>query len=155
VTGDFRGYWRGRALDGFDQAIAAVPPGNSLLYFAVFPEPHYTLPHPYIAQYYVARTGGRATPFLGGHPGSYWVTQKLSPEAPPWGDRTQFVWQDHGLGYDYFLVEMPLAGPQIDPISNVPSSAVTKLVSRGPWRLYRRERPPLPGDGGSREYLPQ
>ena len=150
VTADFRGHWR-RALDGFDQAIAAVPPGQSLLYFAVFPEPHYTLPHPYIAQYYVARTGGRATPFLGGHPGSYWVTQKPSPEAPPWGDRTQFVWQDHGLGYEYFLVEMPLAGPQIDPMSNVPGSAVTRLSSRGPWLLYRRLRPPLPGDGGSRE----
>jgi hypothetical protein len=155
VGADFRGHWRGRALEGFDQAIAAVPPGHSLLYFAVFPEPHYTLPHPYIAQYYVARTGGRATPFLGGHPGSYWVTQKPAPEAPPWGDRTQFVWQDHGLGYDYFLVEMPLEGPQIDPLSNVPTGAVTKLVSRGPWRLYRRERPPLPGDGGSREYAPQ
>src|SRR4051812_4229024 len=56
VSADFRGHWRGRALDGFDQAIAAIPPGQSLLYFAVFPEPHYTLPHPYIAQYYVART---------------------------------------------------------------------------------------------------
>ena len=155
VSADFRGRWRGRALDGFDQALAAVPPGQSLLYFAVFPEPHYTLPHPYIAQYYVARTGGRATPFLGGHPGSYWVTQKPSPEAPPWGDRTQFVWQDHGLGYDYFLVEMPLEGPQIDPLSNVPSDAVTRLSSRGPWRLYRRLRPPLPGDGGSRESTAQ
>jgi hypothetical protein len=155
VGADLRGHWKGRALEGFDQAIAAVPPGHSLLYFAVFPEPHYTLPHPYIAQYYVARTGGRATPFLGGHPGAYWVTQKPAPEAPPWGDRTQFVWQDHGLGYDYFLVEMPLEGPQVDPLSNVPKDAVTRLSSRGPWRLYRRERPPLPGDGGSRESPPR
>jgi hypothetical protein len=155
VTGDFRGHWRGRALDGFDQALAAIPKGQSLLNFAVFPEPHYTLPHPYIAQYYVARTGGRATPFLGGHPGSYWVTQKPSPEAPPWGDRTQFVWQDHGLGYDYFLVEMPLEGPRIDPLSNVPTDAVTRVSSKGQWVLYRRLRPPMPGDGGSRESAPQ
>lgn len=154
VTADFRGRWRGQALEGFDQALAAVPPGKSLLYFAVFPEPHYTLPHPYIAQYYVARAGGRATPFLGGHPGSYWVTQKPSPQAPPWGDRTQFDWQDHGLGYDYFLIEMPLEGPRIDPMSNVPADAVTRLTSRGPWLLYRRERPPMPGDGGSRETNP-
>jgi hypothetical protein len=146
VTADFRGHWRGRALAGFDEALAAIPPGHSLLYFAVFPEPHYTLPHPYIAQYYVARTGGRATPFLVGHPGSYWVTQKPSPEAPPWGDRTQFSWPEHGLGYDYFLVEMPLEGPQIDPLSNVPADAVTRLSAKGQWRLYRRERPPLPGD---------
>jgi hypothetical protein len=154
VTADFRGHWRGRALAGFDEALAAVPPGHSLLYFAVFPEPHYTLPHPYIAQYYVARTGGRATPFLGGHPGSYWVTQKPSPEAPPWGDRTKFSWQDHGLGYDYFLVEMPLAGPQIDPLMSVPADAVTRLSSKGQWRLYRRERPPLPGDASSLESSP-
>jgi hypothetical protein len=154
VTADFRGHWRARALDGFDQALAAVPPGKTLLYFAVFPEPHYTLPHPYIAQHYVARTGGRATPYLGGHPGSYWVTQKPVPEAPPWGDRTQFIWQDHGLGYEYFLVEMPLDGPQVDPLTNVPAEAVKRLSSRGQWRLYRRERPPLPGDGGSRELVP-
>jgi hypothetical protein len=155
VTKDFRGHWRGRALDGFDQAIAAVPKGSTLLYFAAFPEQHYTLPHPYIAQYYVARIGGRATPFLGGHPGSYWVTQKPSPQAPPWGDRTQFDWQDHGLGYDHFLIEMPLQGPRIDPMTNVPTNAVTRLSSRGPWLLYRRDRPPMPGDGGSRELSPQ
>jgi hypothetical protein len=155
VTADFRGHWRARALDGFDEALAVVPAGKTLLYFAVFPEPHYTLPHPYIAQYYVARTGGRATPFLGGHPGSYWVTQKPVPEAPPWGDRTQFDWQDHGLGYEYFLVEFPLAGSRIDPLTNVPANAVTQVFSKGQWRLYRRERAPLPGDGGSRAADPR
>jgi hypothetical protein len=154
VAADFRGHWRGRALEGYDEAVAAIPPGHSLLYFSALPETRYTLPHPYLAQYYVARTGGRATPFLGGHPGSYWVTQKPVPVAPPWGDRTQFLWQEHGLGYDYFLVEMPLEGPQIDPMETVPPDAVTRLTNRGRWRSYRRERPPLPGDGSSRELAP-
>lgn len=151
VTADFRGYWRGRALDGFDQALAAVPPGRTLLYFTALPDPHYTLPHPYLGQYYVAQRGGRASPYLGGHPGSYWVTQKSMPESPAWGNRELFSWQVHGLGYEYFLVELPIGVPPVDPMTTVPAGAVTRLSSTGRWRLYWRVRPPWPGEGTSED----
>lgn len=153
VTADFRTHWRGRALDGFDRALAAIPPGHSVLAFPVMAERHYTQPHPYLVQYYVARTGGRATPYLLGHPGSYWVTMKPAPAAPPWGDRTQFDWRTHGLGYDYFLVELPPdcgSCDAQDPLLGVPRGAVTPLSMQGRWRLYRRERAPLPTDGPPR-----
>jgi hypothetical protein len=52
-------------------------------------------------------------------------------------------------------VEMPLEGPRIDPLSNVPTGAVARVSSQGQWLLYRRLRPPMPGDGGSRESAPQ
>jgi hypothetical protein len=154
VTADFRGHWRGRALEGYQEALAAIPPGKTLLYFPVLSESHYTLPHPYLAQYYVARTGGRASPYLGGHAGSYWVTQRPGPDAPAWGDRALFSWADHGFGYDYFLVELPADPPAIDPMETVPVEAVTRLTAKGRWRLYRRDRPPLPGEGSSREQVP-
>jgi hypothetical protein len=132
VSADFAGPWR-RALDGFDEAIAAIPPGHSLLEMPALPDPHYTLGHPYLGQYYVARTGGRAVPYLGGHPGSYWVTMKPPPPSPPWGDPAQFDWSLHGAGYDYFLLERT----GVDPLAGNP--AVTVVVERGRWKLYRRQ----------------
>jgi hypothetical protein len=146
VTIDFATHWRGRALDGFDQALAAIPPGQSLLALPALPDPHYTRGHPYLGQYYVARTGGRSVPYLVGHPGSYWVTMKPPPPSPPWGDPSQFVWGLHGQGYDYFLLEVPLAGPPVDPFARLPAGAVTLVSGRGAWRLYRRERLPLPDE---------
>jgi hypothetical protein len=132
VIVDFAGHWR-RALDGFDEAIAAIPPGHSLLELPALPDAHYTLGHPYLGQYYVARTGGRAVPYLGGHPGSYWVTMKPPPPSPPWGDPALLDWSIHGAGYDYFLLER---GPAGDPLAGNP--AVTPVVDRGRWKLYRR-----------------
>jgi hypothetical protein len=143
---DFQTHWKGRVLAGFDDAIAAIPPGRSLLALPALPDPHYTRGHPYLGQYYVVRTGGRATPYLLGHPGSYWVTMKPPPPSPPWGDPAQFVWSVHGPGYDYFLLERPPAGDIHDPFADLPRGAVTLVSSRGAWRLYRRERPPLPGE---------
>jgi hypothetical protein len=142
VTHDFATHWKGRALDGFDDALAAIPPGQSLLALPALPDPHYTRGHPYLGQYYVVRTGGRAVPYLLGHAGSYWVTMKPPPASPPWGDRTQFDWSVHGLGYDYFLVE----GAAGDPLARLPPDAVTLISARGTWRLYRRQRPPRPGE---------
>jgi hypothetical protein len=143
---DFQTHWKGRALAGFDDAIAAIPPGQTLLVLPALPDAHYTRGHPYLGQYYVVRTGGRATPYLLGHPGSYWVTMKPPPASPPWGDPAQFVWGVHGLGYDYFLLERPNTGAIHDPFADLPRGAVTLVSSRGAWLLYRRERPPLPGE---------
>jgi hypothetical protein len=142
VTADFQGHWKKQALDGFDEALAAIPPGQSLLALPALPDPHYTRGHPYLGQYYVVRTGGRASPYLMGHPGSYWVTMKPAPLAPPWGDPAQFVWSLHAPGYDYFLLERGA----LDPLATLPRGAVKLISARGQWRLYRRERLPLPGE---------
>ncbi len=142
LTWDFRAYWHNQVLSGFREAIAAVPPGQSLLSLTVFPEPHYTVGHPYLAQHYVAWQGGRAVPYQMGHPGSYWVTQKLPPPAPPWGDPALFVWAEHGAGYDYFLVELPVTGTSNDPLHALAAQAagpVTLVKAAGQWRVYRRK----------------
>ncbi len=141
VTVDLATYWRGRVLDGFDQAIDAIPPGQSVLGMPALRERHYGRAHPYLVQYYVARKGGRAVPYLGGHPGSYWVTARPAPQAPPWGDPAQFVWQEHGAGYDYFLLERPMDGVWPEPFRDAP---VTLVSDRGQWRLYRRTDPAAP-----------
>ncbi len=142
VTWDLRTHWHHQVLAGFDEVMAALPPGQSVLAMPALPDDHYTNGHPYLVQHYVAWTGGRAVPFLRGHATSYWVTQKEPPPAPPWGDRGAFVWRDHGPGYDYFLVELPLhrAAHRAanDPLEHAPGNEVTLVAARGQWRLYAR-----------------
>jgi hypothetical protein len=69
---------------------------------------------------------------------------KPPPASPPWGDPAQFIWSVHGLGYDYFLLEHAPGAP--DPFQALPAGAVTRVFSGGVWRLYRRDRLPLPGE---------
>ena len=143
VTRDFRGHWNGRVLDGFREAVQAIPPGRTVLAFPALVETHYAHAHPYLIQYYVVWRGGRALPYLMGHPGSYWVTARPLPEAPPWGDPRSFDWHEHGLGYEYFVLEVPEPPAKArDPLASVPPGAVKLLSARGRWRVYRRERVP-------------
>jgi hypothetical protein len=141
VAVDFAGHFRGRVLDGFDEAIAALPPGQSVLGMPVNPDAHYTEAHPYLVQHYVARTGGTAVPALQGHARSYWVTPHPPPPHPGWGNPRHFVWEEHAAGFDYFLLQVPVRGPAPDPFADAPPGAVEPVVTRGRWRLYRnRER---------------
>lgn len=143
ITYDFATHWRGRVLAGFDEALAVIPPGQSVLGLPAIEETHYARAHPYLVQHYVVRKGGRATPHLRGHPGSYWVTMKPPPVTPPWGNPRHFVWEEHGLGYDYFLLERPLGAPEIDPLGQAPDGAAALLLDHGQWRLYRRAGAPI------------
>jgi hypothetical protein len=138
VLQDFRSYWRGQILVGFEDALAAIPPGRSVLAITDMPDPHYTQGHPYLVQHYVARKGGQAVPHMRGHPGAYWVTPREAPAAPPWGDRALFSWHEHGPGWDYFLVELRAGAPDDDPLRRAPAGAVEVLSDVGRWRVYRR-----------------
>jgi hypothetical protein len=138
IVHDFSSYWRGRVLVGFEQALAAVPPGRSILVFPDLPDAHYTEGHPYLPQVYVARKGGRVVPYLGGHPGAYWITMKEPPPSPPWGDPRLFDWQQHAAGYDYFLLELPVDGAPPDPMRFVPPGAVGVVSAHGQWVLWKR-----------------
>jgi hypothetical protein len=135
VARDFSHHFRGRALAGFDQAVAAIPPGRSVLAFPVRPDPRYTLPHPYLVQHYVARKGGRAVPHLRGHPGSYWITMKPPPESPPWGDPLLFEWAEHSA-WDYFLIEQPLDAPAVQPMRAAPPGAVRRVFAGGQFEVW-------------------
>jgi hypothetical protein len=138
VAYDFASFFRGQVLDGFDETIALIPPGQSVLAFPVLPDRRYTEGHPYLVQHYVARKGGRAVPQLKGHPGSYWITMKEPPPSPPWGDPRQFDWAQHGRGYDYFLQEMPVGRSPVDPMRVVPPGAVGTVSVKGRWILWTR-----------------
>jgi hypothetical protein len=141
---DFSSYWRGRVLVGFEQALAAIPRGRSILVFPDLPDAHYTEGHPYLPQIYVARKGGRVVPYLGGHPGAYWITMKEPPPSPPWGDPRAFVWEEHGAGYDYFLQELPVEGAPTDPMRFAPPGVVGVVSAHGQWVLWKRLQPPAP-----------
>jgi hypothetical protein len=148
ITVDFAQHFRGRVLRGFDQAVDEIPPGQSVLGFPVRPDPHYTLPHPYLVQHYVARKGGRAVPHLRGHPGSYWITMKPPPDSPPWGDPRLFDWAAHGA-WDYFLIEQPLAEPPVEPMRAAPPGAVRRVFAAGQFELWQNlvPRAQRPGAG--------
>jgi hypothetical protein len=142
IAYDFSSTWRGRYLPGFEQAIAAIPPGRSVLAFPAMPDPHYTRGHPYLAQAYVAQKGGRVVPYLGGHPGSYWITMKPPPPSPPWGDPAAFVWEQHAAGWDYFLLELPAGRPPPpDPMQLAPPGSVEVASAAGRWILWRKRTP--------------
>ena len=51
VAYDFRSYFRNQVLAGFDQTVALIPPGQSVLGFPVLPDRHYTEGHPYLVQH--------------------------------------------------------------------------------------------------------
>lgn len=138
VAYDLRTHFRSRVLAGFDQALAAIPPGASVLAFPVMPDAHYTEGHPYLVQHYTARKGGRAVPFLRGHPGSYWITMKEPPASPPWGDPRLFDWDMHAAGWDYFLVQVPVGQPPPEPLRHAPPGAVGTVSETGQWILYRK-----------------
>ncbi len=142
ITYDFATYWRGQVLVGLEPALAAIPPGQSVLVFPDLPDDHYTEGHPYLPQIYVARKGGRVVPYLGGHPGAYWITMKEPPPSPPWGDPRAFVWERHASGYDYFLQELPVGGVPVDPMRFVPPGAVGVVSAHGQWVLWKRLAPP-------------
>jgi hypothetical protein len=135
LTYDFRVNFRQGELDGFDEVVAALPPGRTVMAFAMA-DPHHTEIHPYLGQHYVARKGGRVVPYLRGHPGSYWVTMHEPPPAPPWSDPRLFVWEEHA-GYEYFLLAQPPDGPLVDPFAQAPPGAVGEVLAKGRWRLYK------------------
>jgi hypothetical protein len=138
VAYDFRSYFRNQVLAGFDETIALIPPGQSVLGFPVLPDRHYTEGHPYLVQHYVARKGGRAVPQLKGHPGSYWITMKAPPPSPAWGDPRQFVWDEHAAGFDFFLMEMPVGRSPFDPMRDAPRERVGSVAVNGQWLLWHR-----------------
>ena len=138
VAHDFRSYFRNQVLAGFDETVALIPPGQSVLGFPVLPDRHYTEGHPYLVQHVVARKGGRAVPQLKGHPGSYWITMKDPPPSPAWGDPRQFVWSEHAAGYDFFLMEMPIGRTPFDPFRDAPRERVGSVAVNGNWILWHR-----------------
>lgn len=145
LTWDFGAYFRGRVLAGFDGALAVIAPGSTVLGLPrPPPDPHHTLPHPYLVQHLVARQGGRAAPYLRGHPGSYWVIQNRMPVSPSWGDARAFDWDAHAGGFGYFLLELPPRGsnlPIVDPFASLEGTKVRKIFDAGSWRVYQNVAP--------------
>jgi hypothetical protein len=141
MTWDFASHWRGRVLVGFEEALAKIPPGRTVMAL-VTPDPRYVRPHPFLVQHYVARKGGRASPQMRGHRGAYWVVPRPPPLHPDWGRPELFVWADHSPGYDYFLVEGPSldapGAPAVDLLAEAPPGALRVVSAVGRWRLYER-----------------
>ena len=153
ITYDFSSYWRGRVLVGFEQALAAIPPGRSVLVFPDLPDAHYTEGHPYLPQIYVARKGGRVVPYLGGHPGAYWITMKEPPPSPPWGDPARLRLGTTRRRLRLLPARAPGGRPATDPMRFAPPGAVGVVSAHGQWVLYSGSLPasPCPAEPGTAE----
>lgn len=145
LTYDFHTWWARTELDGFRQALDAVPEGQRLLplYPPFEDERHYShFPMGYLADYYVAERGGTTAPILAEMPEEFWIIWKPIGPGPAWGMARSFVWSRHARDWDYFLVKQPAPGngPPTRVFADAPPAAVTKIFERGLWSVWRHNR---------------
>lgn len=144
LTHDFRSWFMRVELDGFSQALAAIPPGKRV--HALYPpfdnERHYShFPMGYVVDYYTVERGGTAVPFLWAVE-DYWVGWRPQGPSASWGLASAFRWQTHGRSWDYFLAKQPAPGngPRLSLFTDAPAGAVSKVFERGLWSVWKRER---------------
>jgi len=142
VAHDFRRWWVGVELRGFDGAIQAIPVGQRV--HAIYPtfeqERHYShFPMGHIVDWYVSDRGGTATPWMTSHPKEVWARPLARPSAA-WGLHNLFVWSRHARYWDYFLVKQPAPGngPPYVPFHDAPAGAVTRVYESGLWSVWKR-----------------
>ena len=112
VAHDFRRWWVGVELSGFDAALQAIPPGQRVhaLYPGFEGERHYShFPMGHIVDWYVVDRGGTATPWMTSHRREVWAAPRWRPAAP-WAVGRLFSWRRYGPSWDYFLVKQPAPG---------------------------------------------
>jgi len=142
VAQDFRRWWVGVELRGFDEAIHSIPVGQRV--HAIYPvfeqERHYShFPMGHIVDWYVVDRGGTAAPWITSHPKEVWTPPRLRLSSP-WGVHTKFVWAYYAPYWDYFLVKQPAPGngaPYV-PFPDAPAGAVTRVFESGLWSVWKR-----------------
>jgi hypothetical protein len=152
---DLRRHYNGVEMAGFDQAMAAIPPGQhvQLLLPEFSTETHYEhFPYAYVLGYYVAEKGGLGLPMMMGHPRDLWAVAWKPPPAANWGRASLFRWALHARGWGYFVVKDPPGAWRLAVFHDAPSGRVELVGQYGLWRVYRQIEPPPTGEqvhGGS------
>src|SRR5262249_26083670 len=139
-------HWKREVLAGFTGAIRSIPPGHSVLYLNPGHGGIFTLPHPYLVQYYIADVGGFAVSTMKGHQEALWVLPRTLPPSPSWGRTSHFAWAAHARSFDYFLVEGSPPAAFGGRLFGAPDGAVTQTYHAGAWTVWRRNfvDPPVP-----------
>jgi hypothetical protein len=138
VAVDVRRTFNGpEGMGGFDEVVARIPPGSSVLglYTDYRQPPHYAhYPYHYASCYAVVQGGGVAAPFIP-IPQS-WTNPRVVPDYPVAGDAALFQFERHAPGFSHFLVRTCLGERCVpDPLEG--RAEVRRLAESGRWRLYQ------------------
>jgi hypothetical protein len=124
-------------MAGFDDLLAQIPPGSSVLglYTDYRQRPHYAhYPYFYASAYAVVHGGGVAAPFIP-IPQS-WTNPRVVPDYPLAGDAALFMFERQAPGFSHFLVRT-CVGDRCVPDPLEPRAEVRLLAESGRWRLYQ------------------
>jgi hypothetical protein len=138
VAVDVRRTFNGpEGMAGFDDLLAQIPPGSSVLglYTDYRQRPHYAhYPYFYASSYAVVRGGGVAAPFIP-IPQS-WTNPRVVPDYPLAGDAALFQFARQAPGFSHFIVRTCAGeGCVLDPLAG--RVEVRRLAESGRWRLYQ------------------
>jgi hypothetical protein len=136
-------------MAGFDEVLAQVPPGSSVLglYTDYRQRPHYAhYPYFYASAYAVVQGGGVAAPFIP-IPQS-WTNPRIVPDYPLAGDAALFQFERQAPGFSHFLVRTCL-GDRCVPDPLEARAEVRLLAERGRWRLYQCAADPCGARAGA------
>jgi hypothetical protein len=138
VAVDVRRAFNGpEGMAGFDDVVAQIPPGSSVLglYTDYRQRPHYAhYPYHYASSYAVVQGGGVAAPFIP-IPQS-WTNPRVVPDYPVAGDAAFFQFARHAPGFSHFIVRT-CAGDRCVPDPLEGRAEVRRLAESGRWRLYQ------------------
>jgi hypothetical protein len=136
-------------MAGFDDLLAQIPPGSSVLglYTDYRQRPHYAhYPYHYASSYAVVQGGGVAAPFIP-IPQS-WSNPRVVPDYPLAGDAALFQFARHAAGFSHFLVRTCVGDRCVpDPLEG--RSEVRRLAESGRWRLYECAAAPCGATAGT------
>jgi hypothetical protein len=136
-------------MAGFDDLLAQIPPGSSVLglYTDYRQRPHYAhYPYHYASSYAVVQGGGVAAPFIP-IPQS-WSNPRVVPDYPLAGDAALFQFARHAPGFSHFLVRTCVGDRCVpDPLEG--RSEVRRLAESGRWRLYECAAAPCGATAGT------
>jgi hypothetical protein len=129
-----------RELAEIAPVLEQIPPNAKILplvFERTTPEldPVYFDMHLHAPEYYHALVGGGVSPYFSGDPLQPGVLKpNAAPPAPPEYQPYLFRWDQHGAGYQYFLIR----GAPLDSFPDLTAPVTLKLRS-GKWLLFERQ----------------
>jgi hypothetical protein len=124
-------------MGGFRQVLAEVPDGARISAMHYTPREVHEYPgepHGYVSNYVLAVKGGLVPQNLFENAGEPF-SRKADIKGPPWGYGAGFRWEQHGAGFDGFIVRINDRQPDA-PFDGPLASRVRLVKAAGRWRYY-------------------
>ncbi len=126
-------------LQGLDQVLEQIPPGQVLSYAhysAKILEEYPGVPLGYYGNFYLLQKGGQV-PQDFFERNEYPLHRKRNLSAPSWAMASNFTWAAHGQGFDGFLIHTHLTRPEW-PFGPYELGQLELVAESGRWRYYKK-----------------